>query len=135
MAQVSKSNKTQSNKNLEQKIAVVADLAMSVSKATKTRKAKPSKSIELTPEGRQALANFRKAKEAEAKAKEAKFLAELELRQALGGAVEGLIEGAVVVKVVSGRNTHFDREMLSQMFPEAFQATLRSTEYDYLKTL
>lgn len=132
MAQVSKSNKTQSNKNLEQKIAVVADLGMSV---TKARKAKPSKSIELTPEGRQALANFRKAKEAETKAKEAKQLAELELRQALGGAVEGLIEGAVVVKVVAGRNTHFDREMLSEMFPEAFQATLRSTEYDYLKTL
>jgi len=122
-------------KNLEQKIAVVADLSMSVSKATKARKAKPSKSIELTPEGRQALANFRKAKEAESKAKEAKFLAELELRQALGQATEGLIEGAVVVKVVSGRNTHFDREMLNEMFPEAFQATLRSTEYDYLKTL
>jgi hypothetical protein len=119
-------------KNLEQKIAVVADLSMSVSKA---RKAKPSKSIELTPEGRQALANFRKAKEAEAKAKEAKQLAELELRQALGQSIEGLIEGAVVVKVVAGRNTHFDREMLNEMFPEAYQATLRSTEYDYLKTL
>lgn len=110
--------------------------AVKNSNAPKVAKSKKvAKAIELSPEGRKALANFRKAKEAEAKAKEAKQLAELELRQALGGAVEGLVEGAVVVKVVAGRNTHFDREMLNEMFPEAYQATLRSTEYDYLKTL
>ncbi len=127
-----------SAKTLEQKIAVVADLGMSVSKATKSnkaRKAKPSKSIELTPEARKALADFRKAKEAEAKAKEAKAEAEAQLRIALGDSIEGLVEGAVVVKVVAGRNTHFDREMLEQVYPEAFATTIRSTEYTYLKTL
>ena len=109
MAQVSKSNKTQSNKTLEQKLAVVAELAT--------------------------LADFRKAKQAEAKAKKAKALAEAKLREALGNSLEGLVEGAVVVKVVAGRNTHFDREVLEEMFPEAYQATIRETLYDYLKTL
>jgi hypothetical protein len=46
-----------------------------------------------------------------------------------------MVEGIVVVKVVAGRNTHFDREMMKEIFPEAFEATLRSTEYTYLKTL
>jgi predicted phage-related endonuclease len=127
------------NLTLDQKLAVVADLSSSVSKAVKSnnkaRKAKPSKSIELTPEARKALADFRKAKEAEAKAKEAKAEAEAQLRIALGESVEGLVEGVVVIKVVAGRNTHFDRELLLDLFPEAYQATLRSTEYTYLKTL
>jgi hypothetical protein len=127
MAQVSKSNKT-----LEQKLAVVAELATSVSKATKSNS---RKSVELSSEGRQALANFRKAKQAETKAKKAKAIAEAQLREALGNALEGLVEGAVVVKVVAGRNTHFDREVLEEMFPEAYQATIRETLYDYLKTL
>jgi hypothetical protein len=126
----------QATKTLDQKLAVVAELGMSVSKATKSNKvSKARKSIELTPEGRQALADFRKAKEAEAKAKKAKALAEAQLREALGNALEGLVEGAVVVKVVAGRNTHFDREALEEMFPEAYQATIRETLYDYLKTL
>jgi hypothetical protein len=126
----------QATKTLDQKLAVVAELGMSVSKATKSNKvSKARKSIELSPEGRQALADFRKAKEAEAKAKKAKALAEAQLREALGNALEGLVEGAVVVKVVSGRNTHFDREVMEQMFPEAYQATIRETLYDYLKTL
>lgn len=108
-------------------------MAVAVKNNNKTKKV--AKSVELTDEGKKALADFRKAKQAEDKAKEQKVLAEMALRSALGESLEGTIEGAVVVKVVAGRNTHFDREMMKEIFPEAFEATLRSTEYTYLKTL
>lgn len=101
------------------------------SKATK----KVAKSIELDENALAILNAFRKAKEAEAKAKEAKAIAEAQLREILGEITEATVSGATVLKVVAGRNTHFDREMLEQVYPEAFNATIRSTSYTYLKTL
>lgn len=108
---------------------------MATAVKSNNKKATKSVSVELTEEGKKALADFRKAKQAEDKAKEQKALAEMALRSALGESLEGMVEGIVVVKVVAGRNTHFDREMMKEIFPEAFEATLRSTEYTYLKTL
>ena len=96
---------------------------------------KPAVAIELTAEGKKALADFRNAKKAEAQAKADKEQAELALREALGDHLEGLVEGIAVVKVVSGKNTHFDRQMLEEIYPEAFMATIRSTAYTYIKTL
>ena len=105
-------------------------------KARSNKKATtPAVSVELSAEGKKALANFREAKKAEALAKEQKELAELALREALGDHKEGLVEGMVVVKVVNGKNTHFDRELMKEIYPEAYQATLRETLYDYLRTL
>lgn len=103
--------------------------------ATPKKARTKSVSVELTAEGKKALADFRNAKKAEAKAKEQKELAELALREALGDFSEGTIEGISVVKVVGGKNTHFDREMMKELFPEAFTSTLRETIYTYLKTL
>lgn len=100
-----------------------------------TNKKAPAVSVELSPEGKKALADFRNAKKAEALAKEQKEMAELALREALGDHKEGLVEGMVVVKVVNGKNTHFDRELMKEVFPEAYGATLRETLYDYLRTL
>lgn len=103
-------------------------------KKASTKKA-PAVSVELSPEGKQALADFRNAKKAEALAKEQKEKAELALREALGDHKEGMVEGIVVVKLVGGKNTHFDRELMKEAYPEAFMATLRETIYTYLKTL
>jgi hypothetical protein len=109
----------------------VAQTTTTPKKASRTK----SVSVELTAEGKKALADFRNAKKAEAKAKEQKEKAELALREALGDHKEGTIEGISVVKVVGGKNTHFDREMMKEMFPEAFISTLRETIYTYIKTL
>lgn len=91
--------------------------------------------VELSAKAVKALATFNKAKAAEAKAKALKAKAEEILREALGEAKAGIVDGIVAVRVVNGKNTHFDRELMKENFPEAFEATLRSTEYDYLKTL
>jgi len=103
--------------------------------AKKATKATKSVSLELSPEAQEILNQFRNAKKAEALAKEQKELAELALREILGDFVEGTIGGVVVVKKVNGRNTHFDREMMKEAYPEAYFATIRETLYDYLKTL
>ena len=111
-------------------------VAPKVAKTNKPKaKAKASKTLALTPEAMAILTAFNKAKVAEAKAKEAKALADAQLRELLGEAVEATLDGVVVLKVVSGTNTHFDRELLNQLAPEIYQATLRSTAYTYLKTL
>ena len=117
--------------------AKIAEKATSNTKPKKAsnKKATPAVAVELTAEGKKALADFRDAKKAEALAKEQKELAELALREALGDHKEGLVEGMVVVKVVNGKNTHFDRELMKDIFPEAYEATLRETLYDYLRTL
>jgi hypothetical protein len=115
--------------------AKTAEKATSNTVAKKSNKKAPAVSVELSPEGKKALADFRNAKKAEALAKEQKELAEIALREALGDHKEGLVEGMVVVKLVNGKNTHFDRELMKEIFPEAYQATLRETLYDYLRTL
>ena len=103
------------------------------SKATKATKS--PKSIELSEVGAKALATFRKAKEAEAKAKALKAQAEAILNAELNGSVEGMVGGVVAVKVVASRNSHFDRKKLLELYPEAYTATYEETEYTYLKTL
>ncbi len=112
-----------------------AEKSAPAKKATKATKATKSVSLELSPEAQEVLNQFRNAKKAEAQAKEQKELAELALREILGENLEGTIGGVVVVKKVNGRNTHFDRELMKQAYPEAYFATIRETLYDYLKTL
>lgn len=91
--------------------------------------------VELSSKAVKALATFNKAKEAEAKAKALKAKAEAILREALGESKAGIVEGVVAVRVVSSQNTSFDRKLMKEAFKEAYDATLRTTEYDYLKTL
>jgi hypothetical protein len=57
------------------------------------------------------------------------------LREALGSATEATINGMVVIKVQNGKNTHFDRKLMEEAFPEAYKATLRETLFTWLKTL
>lgn len=94
-----------------------------------------STTVELSAVAVKALNAFNKAKAAEAKAKALKAKAEAILRIALGEAKAATVEGVVAVRVVNGKNTHFDRELMLELYPEAHAATLKTTEYDYLKTL
>lgn len=86
-------------------------------------------------EVRQALKAFKEAKEAEASAKAKKAEAEKVLRDALGGAVQATISGVVAYKLVNGSNRHADLKELAKAFPEAYEATLRVSEYDFVKAV
>jgi hypothetical protein len=117
-------------------VAKSAEKAKSnTAKKASNKKATPAVSVELSPEGVELLNAFRNAKKAETAAKEAKEQAELALREILGEQTEATVNGITVLKVVGGKNTHFDRKMLEEIYPEAFMATIRSTLYTYLKTL
>lgn len=104
-------------------------------KKSASKKTASPKSVELTPEGIALLQAFRNAKKAEAQAKLDKEQAELALREILGDKMEATMNGLVVLKKVNGKNTHFDRELMKEAYPEAYFATIRETLYDYLKTL
>lgn len=112
---------------------MATEVATSTTSTTTTDK--PAVAVELSPAARKALATFTRAKQAEAKAKARKAKAEATLRKALGKSLKGTIDGVAVVSVVSSKTTYFDRDEMKASFPEAFEATLRTTEYDYLKTL
>jgi hypothetical protein len=95
----------------------------------------PSTTVHFSIEAIIALDAFNSAKKAEAEAKKAKAAAEVILREALGEATEGLVNGITAVKVVFSQNTRNDKEALQTAFPEAYEATLVSTPYSYLKAL
>lgn len=101
--------------------------------------AKTNKSVEgveLSTKAVKALTAFNKAKEAEAKAKALKSKAEAIIREALGEAKAGIVEGVVAVRVVDGTNTSFDRVALADLLTESqYASVLKTTKYDYLKTL
>jgi hypothetical protein len=101
--------------------------------AVKTQK--QAQVVELSEAGAKALASFNKAKKAEAKAKALKEKAEALLRAELGEATSATVAGIVAVKVVAGKNSHFDRKALLENYPDAYQATYQETAYTYLKTL
>jgi hypothetical protein len=100
-----------------------------------TKATKATKSVELSEHGVKALATFNKAKDAEAKAKALKAEAELILQAELGKSLEATYQGVVVVKVIASKNSHFDRKVLLESYPEAYQATYKETPYTYIKTL
>jgi hypothetical protein len=97
----------------------------------------PENAVAITSKKvKDALAEFIQAKADEKQAKERKAQAEQLLREALAKAGKqiGFIGKTKAFSLVASKTTSFDREMLETMFPEAFQATLRTTEYDYIRT-
>ncbi len=90
--------------------------------------------VELTEAGIKALKAFNKAKATEAKAKATKAKAEAILRAELGEATTATIQGVAVASVIASKNTSFDRDLMRELYPEAFEATLKTTEYTYIKT-
>jgi hypothetical protein len=86
---------------------------------------------------KQALADFVQAKADEKDAKERKAQAEAILRTALDpskGKIMAFIGKVKAFSLVASKTTSFDREVLETQYPEAYSATIRTTEYDYIRT-
>lgn len=80
------------------------------------------------------IARFNEAKKLAKAADEAKKAAEAELRQLLGDAVIGMINGVERLKVSERSVTTVDRDLLKSAFPEAYEATVGKTPYTILTT-
>ena len=89
--------------------------------------------VGFSHEVRQALIKFQQAKEAEKQAKADKAEAEAILREALGDAKVANISGSKAYSLVSGSNRSADLTKLAEEFPEAYEAVIRTTTYDYIK--
>ena len=84
---------------------------------------------------KKAHADFIQAKADEKDAKERKAQAEAILRASLpAGKTIGFFGKIKAFSLVFSKNTSFDRELLAEKFPEAYAETLRTTEYDYIRT-
>lgn len=95
--------------------------------------AKKSVEVGFSAEVRQALIKFQQAKEAEKQAKADKAEAEAILREALGDAQVATIGGAKAFSLVAGSNRHADLTKLAEEFAEAYEATVKTTTYDYIR--
>jgi hypothetical protein len=92
--------------------------------------------VDLTAtEAEKVLFQFIAAREA-IKAHEAqKDLAEARLRELLGDAGVGMIRGVERFKLQNSTNSKIDRKALEAGWPEAYEATLVKTPYDFIKAL
>jgi hypothetical protein len=89
--------------------------------------------VGFNAEVRQAIALFQQAKEAEKVAKAQKAEAERVLREALGDAQVATVGGVKAYSLVNGSNRHADLAKLEAEFAEAYEATVKTTAYDYIK--
>ena len=90
---------------------------------------------ELSVEAQVALKQFADAKEAIKAFEAIKNEAEANLRIALGDAEVGTIDGKVALKVAKRTRKGTDAKLLAEKFPEAYEATLTSTDYSFLQNL
>jgi hypothetical protein len=61
--------------------------------------------------------------------------AELALREFLGEAEVGIIRGVERFRLANSSNSKIDRKALEAGWPEAYEATLVKTPYNFIKTL
>jgi hypothetical protein len=93
---------------------------------------KPS-ARELDPQLLDVIKSFEDSKELMRFAEQQKELHEKVLREAMGDAKVGTIDGEVVLTVNNGSNTRIDKGILQAAFPEAYTAALVTKRYTYLK--
>lgn len=55
------------------------------------------------------------------------------LAQALNGAKRGVVAGQGSYVLQAGKSTSFDRTLMKEKFPLAFDECLRTTEYEFIK--
>ena len=94
-----------------------------------------STTTELSAEAQVALKQFADAKEAIKAFEAQKEQAEAILREALGTAEVGTVDGLSVVKVAKRERKGTDAKVLAEKFPEAYEATLVETAYSFLQNL
>ena len=112
---------------------VITETSTTVSKVSKT-----VDKVDLTKDAagvEKALAAFIFAKDAIKSYEEKKAAAEAQLREFLGDAEVAMIGGVERFKLASRVNTSIDRKELQAGWPEAFEATLKKTPYDFIQTL
>ena len=63
---------------------------------------------------------------------EQKALAEAELREFLGDAEVVNVEGQDIFKLAHRVTSSIDKKKLLEVFPEAYEATLKKTPYDFI---
>jgi len=104
--------------------------------ASKVKAAKAAKAKrELDKRTARAVRTFSNAKRAMKAAEERKKRAEAIIREGLGDAEIGYVEGMPVVEIMYSSNSGYDAETLITRFPEAAAAAFRKTAYSYLKTV
>jgi hypothetical protein len=79
-----------------------------------------------------AFAAFNALKAAQKVLDDQKAVAEAALREILGDAEVVAVEGEDIFKLAHRTNTSIDKKKLMEAFPEAYDATLRSTPYDFI---
>jgi len=92
----------------------------------------PSVAKELPRELMPDLAAFNAAKDMIKYANDQKDIAEEKIRLALDGADIGTIDGKEVVRVNASHNSHVDAGIVKTVFPEAYEAAYKRTDYTYL---
>jgi predicted phage-related endonuclease len=92
-------------------------------------------SVELgfKAEARKALADFTEAKDLAKRAEALKKESEAKLRELLGDATEATFGGVIAFKLVDKSSSYIDSKKLAQDYPEAYEATRYTTEYDFVK--
>lgn len=92
--------------------------------------------VDLTAtDAEKALYQFIAAREAIKVHEDQQKKAEARLRELLGDAQVGMIRGVERFKLQNSHNTSVDRAKLQAGWPEAFEATLKKTPYDFIKAL
>jgi predicted phage-related endonuclease len=103
--------------------------------STKTKTEAQTDKVELKAKARKALTAFVEAKQIIKEAEEVKAQAEKEIREALGEATVGTINGFQVLSLAFRKRTTVDSKALEIDFPVAYEATKRVTEYDFITTI
>lgn len=94
-----------------------------------------STTTELSADAQKFLQQFADAKEAIKALEALKDEAEAKIREALGNAEVGTIDGKVAVKVAKRTRKGTDGKLLAEKFPEAYAETLTTTDYTFLQNL
>jgi hypothetical protein len=83
-------------------------------------------------EAKKAFDAFNALKAAQKVLDEQKAAAEVTLREILGDAETVAVEGEEIFKLAHRVNTSIDKKKLVEIFPEAYDATLKQTPYTFI---
>lgn len=111
-------------------------MASTVKKAVETKVSIETPVRNLTgvsgKEAKKAFEAFNALKAAQKVLDEQKAAAEANLRAILGDAEVVAVEGEEIFKLAHRTNTSIDKKKLLEAFPEAYEATLKQTPYDFI---
>lgn len=94
-----------------------------------------SGTVELGKDIEQAIALFNDAKEAIRTLEKQKKEAEALIKEAMGEATIGLIDGVERVKISFTTRTDLDKAKVKEIFPEAYETCLKTTTFPVVKAV